>query len=185
MLVSQRDPRWRDIHLVTCSRRTIGSDGCLLTCGASMLADAGIDTDPASLNRWMAQRNGYVAGCLVKFHRMGEQANLYCEVIDCRNVPAPVGRIGDTLNAGGYVLLHVDFNPFSTYIDQHWVRALRVVGDDVEILDPWLPDGGPVYMLPRYARANWDLARAIFRMALYTPITQGQKIKQRAYVQRL
>ena len=184
-MFSQRNPIWSDIHLGTSSRLTIGSDGCLLTCGAQMLKDCGINTDPARFNRWMARNGGFVGGYLIRFDKMGVPANLSCEVISCMSQPAPVEHIREVVDSGGFVIVHVDFNPTSLYVQQHWVRILEFTdGGDALIHDPWLPDGGPAYLLTRYGLPHWDLARAIFRVALYTHRRQGD-VEQRAYVQKI
>lgn len=166
---SQRDERWSRIPLGLYGGHTIGSAGCLLTCGASILADSGLEgIDPGRLNRWLCRHGGFIRGNLIVFQALGELAQLNATVIDCANKPAPMDKVRDTLDSGGFVLAKVDFAPGGV-VQQHWIRILKVVDDDAIILDPWMLAPKPYWLMPLYARYDWaSPARAIFRLALYT-----------------
>jgi len=166
---SQRDPRWADIRLGLSGQETIGLAGCLMTCVASLVRDiAGLDTDPGRLNRWLARNGGYLDGNLFVFASVAKLGLKLKDVVPCMQTAAPVGRITETLAAGGGVLVKVDFDPGGA-IQQHWVRVLELKADDAVVMDPWLPPGNEVYwLMPRYAIPAWpDPATAILHIALY------------------
>lgn len=124
--------------------------------------------DPGTLNRWLCRNNGYTSGNLIVFSRLGEPAGLAVEVIDCSRRSAPMDKIQAALDAGGYPLVKVDFKPGGS-VQQHWVRILELTDDDALIHDPWLLDGGPYWLMARYGHWTWDdVARAVYRVALYT-----------------
>ena len=113
------------------------------------------------------------------FTKLGEKSGLSCEVVDCSRVAAPVDKIQEVLDVDGYALAKVDFSPGGN-IQEHWVGILNLTGDDALIHDPWLPNGGPYWMMPRYGHYTWnDPSRAIFRLALY--VKPGETIKGRKF----
>ena len=65
---SQTDPRWADNTLGTCDGSTIGSEGCVVTDMAMLLAANGCNVDPGALNSWLINNNGYANGCLLKWY---------------------------------------------------------------------------------------------------------------------
>lgn len=186
-MYTQLDERWANIPLGQRGGETIGTAGCLLTLGAEMLTEdgncmqqrgflpgivtrlsLGMQLDPGTLNRWLCRNNGYKSGNLIVFAKLGERAGLGCEVIDCANIAAPMDKVQITLDAGGYPIVKVDFQPGGV-IQQHWVRILELTDDDALVHDPWLPDGGPYWLMARYGHWAWkNVARAVYRMALYT-----------------
>lgn len=186
-MYQQQDEPWAGIPLGQRGGETIGTAGCLLTIGAEMnsrkkeitrFKKNGMQNfpllyprplcDPGTLNRWLCRNNGYTSGNLIVFSKLGEPAGLAVEVIDCSRKPAPMDKIQATLDAGGYPLVKVDFKPGGS-IQQHWVRILELTDDDALIHDPWLPDGGPYWLMARYSHWTWDdVARAVYRVALYT-----------------
>lgn len=186
-MYTQLDERWANIPLGQRGGETIGMAGCLLTLGAEMLTEdgncmrqrgflpgivtrlsLGMQLDPGTLNRWLCRNNGYKSGNLIVFAKLGERAGLGCEVIDCANIAAPMDKVQTTLDAGGYPIVKVDFQPGGV-IQQHWVRILELTNDDALVHDPWLLDGGPYWLMARYGHWAWkNVARAVYRMALYT-----------------
>lgn len=165
---SQLKEKWAPIPLGLYGGHTIGSAGCLLTCGASILRDCGIDTDPGRLNRWLCQNGGYIKGNLIVFSAFGELAGLQAHVVDCEKAPAPVSTIQSVLDSGGFVIAKVDFTPGGT-IQQHWVRVREIDDEDAKIMDPWLEDDQEYWMMPRYGLPGWPGPwRAIFRVAMYS-----------------
>ncbi|MEO8207182.1 MAG: C39 family peptidase [Chthoniobacterales bacterium] len=54
----QGDPRWAD-ELLAKTDITLGAEGCAVTSAAMVLAFYGADVDPARLNRFVIDHNGY------------------------------------------------------------------------------------------------------------------------------
>jgi hypothetical protein len=61
---SQRDPRWANNRLGTCST-TIGQQGCVITSIAMAGARSVYNFNPATLNTYLTNNSGYASGCLV------------------------------------------------------------------------------------------------------------------------
>jgi len=183
-MYSQLHNYWADVALGTSGRATIGSHGCLLVCGSEMLYHSEHSSyfayklkrhtyNPGWLNRWMCQNDGFVSGNRIVFAKLGELARLSVEVVDCSQVPAPMDKIENTLAVGGYPIVKVDFRPGGS-VQQHWVRILELVDNDALIHDPWLDDGGPYWLMQKYGHYTWpNVARAVYRMALYTRPEKG------------
>jgi hypothetical protein len=133
-----------------------------------MLTDFDIPTDPGRLNRWLLAHGGYVRGCNLVYDALrGLGANLSA-IIECRNIPAPMDRITAALDAFCGVLTMVDAVPGGK-LDQHWVRVLRVAGDDALVMDPWqLPGEERISLVKQYGKDGWTAARAILRVLIYT-----------------
>ncbi len=165
MNYSQRDERWSGIRLGTSGGHTIGSAGCLLT----VMAAISNEYDPGTLNRY-ACRNGYYRQGNLLYFSLPEQLGFCAEVINCKDVAAPMDKVADTLRDNGKVLALVDHTPGGT-VQQHWIRILSVRTDgDCAIHDPWLTTGQEYSLMARYGLWSWnDASRAIFRLALYTP----------------
>ena len=166
-MYSQLDPRWRDVRLGT-SRRTIGQDGCLLCCAAEVLKRHGWTLDPASLNRELVQHTGFVAGNRFVFDALDRYGLRLVAVRDWRKVAADVEEIRDWIRRDLDVILAVNVTPWSRY-NEHWVLVRGSAHNDLWIEDPLLPPSAqqPTLLLPRYARPDWDLARAIYRAVAY------------------
>jgi hypothetical protein len=165
---SQKDPRWSDVRLGT-SYSTIGGYGCTLCSVASVLADFGIDVDPGRLNRWLIANGGYTGGNLFIFSAVEPLGVTLVDLIDCTYQPAPVTTILSALAEGMGVVVKVDMSPGGV-LNEHWARVTGGDSDDLRIMDPWLPNGFNHYwLLARYgATYQWDLERAIFRVAIYS-----------------
>lgn len=63
---SQLDPRWSGNQLGTC-RETIGSAGCAISCIAMAGARSVYNFNPATLNAYLTNNNGYANGCYVNW----------------------------------------------------------------------------------------------------------------------
>lgn len=173
-LFSQADERWGRVNLGTGGGHTLASAGCLVTAVAGMLADTfEVMTDPGRLNRWLCRNGGFVYGNLFVFDSL-RQLGIASAVVDCELTPAPIDEVAVMLDAGGAVLAEVDFYPGGT-VQRHWVRILRVVTDDCEMHDPWLPPGSGMYsLMARYGHYSWPgPARALFRLAFYQLAKEG------------
>jgi hypothetical protein len=55
---AQADPRWGRDQLAT-TPKTLGEEGCALSCAAMVLAGYGMDLDPGRLNTFLIQNGGY------------------------------------------------------------------------------------------------------------------------------
>lgn len=161
---SQRDPRWAT-ELLGTSDITIGAAGCLLTCAAGLLADAGVGTDPGRLNRWLVANGGFVDDNLFVFQSIIPFGVTLVDLIFCPRTPAPVDVLAEHLAQGHAVIAEVDFTP-GGIIQPHWIRLLNV--HDRIILDPWQLPGQEMTDLRNYCAPGWDVARAIMVFAIYT-----------------
>ncbi len=143
---SQRDSMWA-AKKIAGTAYTIGSEGCLMTCVASMLTDAGRLMTPDVLNDWLIAHNGYVI-------KDGHSAFVWASVdqlgvvkfvnrVNCWDTTAPMSAMESVLAKCDFVLVEVDFNPDPDR-DQHWVRLLDMAGN---IMDPWT---GEVVLITRY-----------------------------------
>jgi hypothetical protein len=158
---NQRDPGWAGIQLGS-SVATIGSHGCLITCAASLLTDAGKVYTPATLNAWLVLNGGYSGGNRFVFTAIDKLHAVKMDYqIECATVAAPVAQLDAEIKAGKWVIVKVDFNPGTVETEEHWVRYLG----DGEMFDPWVGDIAP--MVPRYR--GKDAAEAILRAVIYKP----------------
>lgn len=166
-MFSQIDPRWRDVRLGT-GNSTIGQEGCLICCIAQILADSGELIDPASLNRWLCRHGGYTGGNRFVFASVDRLGLWLVDVRDWRKAPANIDEIRRWKRDLLHVIIAVNATPWSSY-HEHWVLVEACLSDDLLILDPLLPPEAqqPTRLLPRYARPDWDLARAVHRAVVY------------------
>ena len=152
----QKDPRWKDIKLGN-SNLTIGSDGCLVTCFAMVLG-----VTPAEFNARMKAVGGFTGARI--YWQMVKKAypnSEYLKYLECYYTPAPLHEIDALLEQEVAVMAHVDYNPKTTFIDQHWVLIIGKNGDDYIINDPI--DGVTGSFREKYG----DPSRWIFRIAAY------------------
>jgi hypothetical protein len=158
----QRDVRWASVILGT-SQVTIGGYGCLMTCVASLLTDAGTDMTPDELNTWLKANGGYKNGNLFVFNSVDKLNTVkFYNIIDCAMVPAPVAQLDEFIAEGWFVAVKVDFDPKTMAVEEHWVRYLG----SGQMMDPWIGDIAPI--VPRYK--GTDAAEAILRAAIYKKI---------------
>ena len=131
--LSQRDKRWKDIHLGH-TDTTIGGYGCLITCASMMLRHFGIDTDPARLNDWLKANGGYYNGNLFVWNSLNKLDKRVS--FGYRYQPVPLDKVDEQLRAGKPVIANVDMNPATPALDEHWVLIVGKDGDYL-INDPW------------------------------------------------
>lgn len=179
MMLSQLDERWKNIPLGTSGSATIGSHGCLITSAVPMWWGHRQYDDPATLNYYLCNEGGYIGGNLAVFSKLAPPG-YSVEVVDCKLVPAPVRKISQCLDDGGFPLVQVDFRPGGS-VQQHWVRILEL-DEDAKIHDPWLSTGESYWLCRRYGHWSWPsglagVSRAIFRMALYTPASSNAGVR--------
>lgn len=178
---SQRDPRWATARLGTSSKYTIGNAGCLITATAEMLRRMYLRaTDPGMLNRWLTNNGGYAEGYKFVFNaieRLPRYPVHLVELIDCTDRPAPTQKILDylreTTELGPYlqlgILLRINMTPYGAD-SEHWVLATELHGihgeTDIAVVDPWIGQEITLMTGP-YGRPDWDIARMVYRIAVY------------------
>lgn len=175
---SQRDPQWKDIRIGS-GNTTIGAYGCVISSfGMGMARMFGDEYLPNYVNQKMREANGYV-GTNKNRWVWGKPAEIFSgivlgEVIDCSNVPAPLGVINDALLDEDIVLVRVDNNRAVNGVQDHWVLVTRRVitpalQDGYSIADPW-PLPGEEYIKtipPAFCIPTWSASRAIFSIVTY------------------
>jgi lysozyme len=160
--LSQQDPRWKSVKLGT-STSTIGGYGCLLTCATMMLNYYGHPHTPETLNKALIDNQGYANGNLFVW---GVVNKLYPDItleryIDCQTVAAPLDVVEEALIDKLPVIVQVDYNPYTTAMDQHWVVIIGKQGSSYMMIDPI--DGTTRKFEDRYGLP----ARHIYRIAIY------------------
>ena len=152
----QKDPRWKDKKLGN-SYLTIGSHGCLNTC-LSMIAKV----NPDVFNDRLKSVGGFVGANI--YWKMVSVAYPYVEylrAIDCYFDPVPLDEIDNYLRQKITVLVHIDGNPATPQIDQHWIQIVGKDGDDYIANDPLTG------MRISFKKVYGDPARWIFRIRVY------------------
>ncbi len=132
--LGQRDQRWAGNQLGT-SNTTIGSHGCVITSVTMMLRYFGIDTDPAKLNAWLKANGGYSGGNLFYWSVLNKLDKKVTHAY--RYDKAVAEQVDARLAKGLPVIVNVDFNPATSYPDEHWVLVVGKVGGSYIINDPW------------------------------------------------
>lgn len=148
---SQRDPQWAKIPLGTSKKYTIGSSGCLITAISSMMADFGIPTDPARLNRSLIGIGGYWRDCYFVWKSI-EGLGVPLVGMNYWISDGVVQGLRDALLKGYGVVAKVDAIPGGK-VDQHWVRVIEISEDlsSATIMDPWqLPEKNMVDLAKVY-----------------------------------
>jgi hypothetical protein len=153
--LSQRDPRWASENLGFDSTVTIGTDGCTLTCLTMLVNGYGFSETPSTLNRKLKDMGsgvGFLGGLIVwpgltqAFPKI-----VYRGIIICRDQPAPISDINNSIDAGQPLMIEIDESPASG-LQNHWVVIYARQENDYLILDPWPepPDHGPTSLSTRY-----------------------------------
>lgn len=156
--LSQLDERWKDIQLGT-SASTIGGYGCLITAVSMMLNYYGYDITPDILNDELNSHAGYSNGNLLVW---GSIPVIYPDVTyDGKYAGARNDIIDARLDDGRPVLVHVDYNPDTAPIEQHWVLIVGKNSDGYIINDP--RDGLQLSFVKRYG----DSTAKIYSVASY------------------
>jgi len=156
--LSQVDGRWKDVQLGT-SSSTIGGYGCLITCVSMMLDYYGHDVDPASLNDLLKANAGYANGNLLVW---GSIPAIFDGVTyDGKWEGSRNDIIDKCLADGKPAIIHVDYNPATAPIEQHWVLVVGRKDGRYIINDP--KDGKQIVFNDRYS----DPATKIYSVASY------------------
>jgi hypothetical protein len=164
---SQRDPRWKDERLGA-STLTIGDSGCAMV-AACMLATLVEPTlTPLELNRRLSASGGYTPTGLLYWGKVESVVTglRFLDYTTWRTTPKPDADIEQIRTAllVAPCPIQVDFNPLDADLDSHFVLALRMLEDDIEIADPW--HGDVTTVRARYWRGS--LAQSIFALAEYS-----------------
>lgn len=162
---SQRNPTWVGDRMGT-GTGTVGEFGCWITAGASIVSDAaGQAFTPKQMNDWLQAHGGYQNGAYLV------AADMICkplpgvirfvERVNCPTVPAPLQKMRDWLDGGGYLIVVVKV---ATTDGTHFVRVtdVDVTGDSCEIMDSW--DGTLATIPPKYHEKS---AKYIIQAALF------------------
>jgi hypothetical protein len=131
-----------------------------------MVAEWGVETDPARLNRWLCANGGFVNGSLVSFGAIARLGAQVVNYFDCAYTPAPVAHMREALGAGQAVFAAVDWSPGGA-VETHWVRVLALDAREGQVMDPWQMPGREIVPLSIYLAPDWDPARGIFQALFY------------------
>ena len=168
---SQRDNRWKNKKLGFSTVSTLGAYGCIVTCLAMIARYFGKETDPGKMNDDLKGVDGFQSKVYYKWGRLNR---LYSDISFTKfvNTPDPVtpaqfAEIDAHLQKGFLVMLKVDSNPATTFVEQHFVLLVRKVGNSYKIADPWT--GTIESFTAKYGMAKY----AIQRFILYEGPLQG------------
>jgi len=157
--LSQRDPEWKDILLgFTTEGRTIGSDGCTLTCVTMMANGFGFQETPATLNdklKALGPNQGFFGALIAWYGVARALPGLRVRaLVECRQTPAPMGEIDAALKDGRPVIVELDMSP-SLGFQNHWVLIYSRQDNDYLIHDPWpFPTEQRALLTERYGFAG-------------------------------
>lgn len=120
-MYKQCDPAWRNDQLGT-SSNTICSAGCLMSSAAMALTGTVKEFTPATLNKWLTQNGGYVAGDLFVWASI----NVFGLKFEGKVANSEIKK---KLDQGNVVICNV-------HNGKHWVLAYAYNGDNILINDP-------------------------------------------------
>jgi len=162
---SQRDPRWASVSLGG-SAYTMGSAGCAVTACAMVASVVQPALTPLDLVTWLNANGGFTSGGLLYWAKVAEAVGglTFVNYYLWRAVAADLAALTRALLNGPQVV-QVDFQPSTTALDTHFVTAVAMTADglDVQIIDPWTGTAGT--LLGMYAKQGWTLARAVYALA--------------------
>ena len=177
--LSQNDAQWRNEKLgFGESSDTIGKYGCALTSVAMLLSGHGFAETPATLNKKMQNKQGFI-NSLIRWDVVSQvcpQVKLK-QIVDCRESDAPLAQIDSSLAAGQPVVVLVD-NDRDPDLDWHYVLLYAREGNDYLMLDPWPYTPGTDnkdYLMKRYGYDR-PLKRAIRQVLFYEASGSGGPI---------
>jgi len=153
--LSQRDSRWMNEKLGFDTTVSIGTDGCTLTCLTMLVNGYGFSETPSSLNRKLKDMGSGVGflGSLIVWPGLTQAFPkiVFHNIIICRDQPAPISDINNSIDAGQPLVIEIDESP-SAGLQNHWVVIYARQGNDYLMLDPWPEpaDHAPVALSTRY-----------------------------------
>lgn len=136
-LWSQRDPRWSSDRMGS-SYITLGQEGCLVTCVASVMEYLDIDTNPKHYNRLLTENNGYqypnkMYWLMPEVLWTGKVKRLEYKTFYGTGWESAAQAIIDD---GRPALAQVDFVPGGV-MNQHWVVLIGKINGVWWCYDPW------------------------------------------------
>ncbi len=168
--LSQQDAQWKNDRLgFGEAGDTIGKFGCALTSVAMLLSGYGFAETPATLNKKLQNKQGYINSLI----RWDVVSQVHPEVkfkqsVDCRESDAPLAQIDTALAAGQPVVVLVDSDR-DPDLDWHYVLLYAREGNDYLMLDPWPYTPGADkkdYLMKRYGYDR-PLKRSIRQVLFY------------------
>ena len=167
--LSQADASRKDIAF---GNTKIGYDGCLTVDIEMMLNYLGLKIDTAGLVTWLKANDGYYGNLFV----WKSIEKLLPGVLFTMKYTGPnLDKIDESLSRKMPVLVHVDYDPATSLIDQHWVLVVGKSGASYIINDP--RDGSRV----RFEDVYGDPATHIYNVATYSftgTITDAEKLSR-------
>ena len=153
VVYGQRDKRWAD--LVYAGATTFGAAGCFVVSVAMMASLVCAEpVEPPEVARRLAEAGCFVGNLLNHPEKipLAFQGLTWDGALHYRDKAADMGRVAREIAANGATIAEVAFDPAHpvTYKDangvtkwnQHFLVLKRVVGDDVEVADPWTGEVG-------------------------------------------
>lgn len=180
-LYSQRDPEWKDHPLGGPPQpggvqTTIGQYGCVVTALAMGLAGS-YESDyptPDYVNDQLVGVDAFVGinTNLLLFPKVEEVFNVKLKMVEhCVTVPAPVSYIDNCVKGGDIVMIKIDMELTTPKVDSHYLLVVGGQSDSHYVChDPWLlpEQQRPIELPPAYCKQDWDAARAIFAVVIYS-----------------
>jgi len=124
-IFSQLNKKWKNILLGFSTTRTLGSDGCTITCLACVL-----NITPAEVNTRLKAVGGF-SGALVIWAKIKEA---FPELAwEFRGYNYDEGQVKAAIAKNNFCLVEVDFDGTERDDDRHWILALP--GN--KAIDPW------------------------------------------------
>lgn len=169
---SQQDRLWADDHLGT-SDRTIGQDGCAMTCVAMILAHYGVTITPKSLNQYLSDHRGYtyhdekgITYANIDWAVSDDASNgtVQYEPLarrDWEGVAADLQVVNGYLDAGQPVIAATRWSNVERL--SHFVVIYRRAGSTYYMYDPMDPSATTVSFNDRYGDpARWVYGIRVF-----------------------
>ncbi|HEX2696701.1 MAG TPA: C39 family peptidase, partial [Anaerolineales bacterium] len=170
---SQQDPQWKN-DPIGGGPDTIGYIGCALTCVSMYVSGWGFTETPATLNKKLTARGGFIDEAIV----WGSVTGIYPQVKSagltvCVSTDAPLAQIDSYLAAGNPVIVEVDYKP-QAGLQTHWVLITAKKDGDYVIQDPWPnpSETTEVTLMSRFSQGQ-PLKRAIKAVAWYQVTGSG------------
>lgn len=133
-LISQNDPRWKDIKLSN-SPYTVGSDGCLITCIAMIESYyKKTQVTPPMVNQRFKDSGGFT-GALVNWVTVPRILDLEYKRYDWEVKSADIGLIKSRVDQAKPTIIKVDSSNQIPDIQQHFVVVVGYTDTDLIIND--------------------------------------------------
>ena len=154
--ISQRDERYKYIQF---GDTNIGDNGCILIDIVMLLKYLGLDIDPQRLVDWL-KANGGLYGNLFVWKSI--EKLLPGLTFIQKYTGARLDMIDESLSRKMPCLVHVDYDPATSLIDQHWILIVDKVDGRYVAIDP--KDGMRIWFDERYG----DPLTNIYNVSTYS-----------------